>query len=64
MCFNREMSLSVPVGQTAIIAGVCAAVSIILVITALVVGFICCRKNQAKNYIPKRSHTNCGHFRL
>lgn len=43
-----------PQGQTAIIAGVCAAVSIILVITALVVGFICCRKNQAKNYIPKR----------
>ncbi|XP_020773843.2 disintegrin and metalloproteinase domain-containing protein 8 [Boleophthalmus pectinirostris] len=42
-----------PQGQTAVIAGVCAAVFIILLIIALVAGLICCKRDRPKNYISK-----------
>ncbi|XP_029977646.1 zinc metalloproteinase-disintegrin-like jararhagin [Sphaeramia orbicularis] len=41
-------------GQNAIIAGVCAVVSILLVIALVVAGLICCKKDNIENYISKR----------
>ncbi|XP_076008288.1 zinc metalloproteinase-disintegrin-like atrase-A [Genypterus blacodes] len=43
-----------PQGQTEIIAGVCAALSILLVITIVVAGVMCCKKNNRENYTSKR----------
>ncbi|CAL1600078.1 unnamed protein product [Knipowitschia caucasica] len=42
-----------PQGQTAVIAGLCTAVFIILFITALVTGLICCKRDSSRDYISK-----------
>ncbi|KAK7919428.1 hypothetical protein WMY93_010712 [Mugilogobius chulae] len=39
--------------QAAVIAGVCTAAIIILLITALVTGLICCKRDTSKSYISK-----------
>ncbi|XP_029954393.1 disintegrin and metalloproteinase domain-containing protein 8-like isoform X2 [Salarias fasciatus] len=41
-------------GQTGIIAGMCAAVSVVLLVAALITGLMCCKKNGADNYASKR----------
>ncbi|XP_039991497.1 disintegrin and metalloproteinase domain-containing protein 8 [Xiphias gladius] len=43
-----------PQGQTGIIAGVCAALSILLVITVVIAGLMCCKKDNMDNYTAKR----------
>uniref|UniRef100_A0A3B4U0B1 Zinc metalloproteinase-disintegrin-like MTP8 n=1 Tax=Seriola dumerili TaxID=41447 RepID=A0A3B4U0B1_SERDU len=43
-----------PPGQTGIIAGVCAALSILLVITVVIAGLMCCKKDNMDNYSSKR----------
>ncbi|XP_040923423.1 disintegrin and metalloproteinase domain-containing protein 8 [Toxotes jaculatrix] len=43
-----------PQGQTGIIAGVCAALSILLVITVAIAGLMCCKKDNRDNYTSKR----------
>lgn len=43
-----------PQGQTAVIAGVCAAVLIVLLVSALVAGLICCKRDKPSSYISKR----------
>uniref|UniRef100_UPI003AACAE1B zinc metalloproteinase-disintegrin-like atrase-A n=1 Tax=Centroberyx gerrardi TaxID=166262 RepID=UPI003AACAE1B len=43
-----------PQGQSGVIAGVCAAVAILLVITLVVAGLMCCKKNNRENYTSKR----------
>ncbi|XP_049418739.1 zinc metalloproteinase-disintegrin-like 2d [Epinephelus fuscoguttatus] len=43
-----------PQGQIGIIAGVCATISILVVITAVTAGLMCCRKDNMDNYISKR----------
>ncbi|KAF7664059.1 hypothetical protein LDENG_00191100 [Lucifuga dentata] len=43
-----------PQGQTGIIAGVCAALSVLLVIIVLVAGLMCCKKDKRENYKSKR----------
>ncbi|XP_023124384.2 zinc metalloproteinase-disintegrin-like 2d [Amphiprion ocellaris] len=43
-----------PQGQTGIIAGICAALSILLVIIVLVAGLMCCKKDNMDNYTSKR----------
>lgn len=43
-----------PQGQTAVIAGVCTAVLIVLLISALVTGLICYKKDRPSSYISKR----------
>lgn len=42
-------------GQTGIIAGVCAVLTILLVIAAVIVGLMCCKKDNMDNYTSKRS---------
>lgn len=49
------ISLSAPAGQTGVIAGVCAVIAILLVTTAVIVGIMCCKKNNMDNYTSKRS---------
>ncbi|XP_028287612.1 zinc metalloproteinase-disintegrin-like 2d [Parambassis ranga] len=41
-------------GQSGIIAAVCAALSILLVITTVIAGLICCKKDSINNYTSKR----------
>ncbi|KAA8581261.1 hypothetical protein FQN60_002842 [Etheostoma spectabile] len=43
-----------PQGRSGIIAGVCAALSIILVITVVIAGLMCCKKDNVDNYAAKR----------
>ncbi|XP_068161489.1 zinc metalloproteinase-disintegrin-like 2d isoform X1 [Antennarius striatus] len=43
-----------PQGQSAIIAGVCAVIAILLVITVVIVGLMCCKKDNMDNYTSKR----------
>uniref|UniRef100_UPI0037E8A58C disintegrin and metalloproteinase domain-containing protein 8 n=1 Tax=Semicossyphus pulcher TaxID=241346 RepID=UPI0037E8A58C len=43
-----------PQGQSGIIAGVCAVVSVLLLITVLIVGLMCCKKDNRDNYTSKR----------
>nr|XP_040033069.1 zinc metalloproteinase-disintegrin-like MTP4 isoform X1 [Gasterosteus aculeatus aculeatus] len=43
-----------PQGHSGIIAGVCAAVSILLLISALTAGLLCCKKDDMDNYASKR----------
>ncbi|TDG97749.1 hypothetical protein EPR50_G00210940 [Perca flavescens] len=43
-----------PQGQSGIIAGVCAALSILLVITTVIAGLMCCKKDNVDNYMAKR----------
>ncbi|XP_034716654.1 disintegrin and metalloproteinase domain-containing protein 8-like [Etheostoma cragini] len=43
-----------PQGRSGIIAGVCAALSIILVITTVIAGLMCCKKDNVDNYAAKR----------
>ncbi|GAA6214640.1 zinc metalloproteinase-disintegrin-like 2d [Lates japonicus] len=43
-----------PQGQNGIIAGVCAALSILLVITVVIAGLMCCKKDNMDNYASKR----------
>lgn len=38
--------MSVPAGQNGIIAGVCAALSILLVISLVIAGLMCCKKDM------------------
>lgn len=51
---NSVTSMSTPAGQIGIIAGVCATISILVVITAVTAGLMCCRKDNMDNYISKR----------
>lgn len=51
---NRLFSWSVPAGKNGIIAGVFAALSILLVIISLTIGLMCCKKDSMDNYISKR----------
>lgn len=46
--------LSLPAGQTWIISGVCAGVSVIVVIILVIVGLMCCKKDNLDNFISKR----------
>lgn len=39
----------IPKGQTVIVAGVCAAVSTLLVISLVIVGLMCCKKNNMRD---------------
>lgn len=48
------MSTSMPAGQTGIIAAVCAVLSILLVITVVIAGLMCCKKDNMDNYTSKR----------
>uniref|UniRef100_A0A3Q3K3I3 ADAM metallopeptidase domain 8b n=1 Tax=Monopterus albus TaxID=43700 RepID=A0A3Q3K3I3_MONAL len=43
-----------PQGQSAVIAGVSAAVATILVIAAVIAGLLCCKRDNMDNYISKR----------
>lgn len=43
-----------PQGQYGIIAGVCAALSIVMVIGLVIVGLMCCKKDNMDNYTSKR----------
>ncbi|XP_029312864.1 zinc metalloproteinase-disintegrin-like atrase-A [Cottoperca gobio] len=43
-----------PQGQSGIIAGVCAALAILLLITAVTAGLMCCKKDNRDNYTSKR----------
>ncbi|KAK9529996.1 hypothetical protein VZT92_011536 [Zoarces viviparus] len=43
-----------PQGQSGIIAGVCAAISILLLIAAVTAGLLCCKKDTMDNYTSKR----------
>ncbi|KAI3365060.1 hypothetical protein L3Q82_010171 [Scortum barcoo] len=43
-----------PQGQTGIIAAVCAVLSILLVITVVIAGLMCCKKDNMDNYTSKR----------
>ncbi|XP_042363925.1 zinc metalloproteinase-disintegrin-like 2d isoform X2 [Plectropomus leopardus] len=43
-----------PPDQSRIIAGVCAALSVLLVLAAVTAGLMCCRKDNMDNYISKR----------
>ncbi|XP_034050116.1 zinc metalloproteinase-disintegrin-like 2d isoform X2 [Thalassophryne amazonica] len=43
-----------PQGRSGIIAGVCAAVSVLLVVVLVVVGLTCCKKENMENCILKR----------
>ncbi|XP_060883770.1 snake venom metalloproteinase-disintegrin-like mocarhagin [Labrus mixtus] len=43
-----------PQGQSVIIAGVCAVLSVLLLITAVIAGLMCCKKDKQENYICKR----------
>ncbi|CAN9508681.1 unnamed protein product [Ophioblennius macclurei] len=43
-----------PRGQTGIIAGMCAAVSIVLLMAVVITGLMCCKKERADNYASKR----------
>ncbi|XP_026207864.1 disintegrin and metalloproteinase domain-containing protein 8 [Anabas testudineus] len=50
-----------PQGSSAIIGGVCAALSFLLVIIALIVGLMCCKKDDMNNYILRRKlHSASG----
>ncbi|KAK2820733.1 hypothetical protein Q5P01_023692 [Channa striata] len=40
--------------QSGIIAGVCASVSILMVIAGLIAGLMCCKKDNIDNYVSKR----------
>lgn len=51
---NSVMSPSMPAGQTGIIAAVCAVLSILLVITVVIAGLMCCKKDNMDNYTSKR----------
>ncbi|XP_070846661.1 zinc metalloproteinase-disintegrin-like atrase-A [Chaetodon trifascialis] len=44
----------VPQGQSAVIPAVCASLSILLVITVVIAGLMCCRKDRMDNYTSKR----------
>ncbi|XP_063749400.1 zinc metalloproteinase-disintegrin-like 8 [Eleginops maclovinus] len=44
----------IPQVQSGIIAGVCAALSILLTITAVTAGLMCCKKDNTENYTYKR----------
>lgn len=41
-------------GQNGIIAGVCAVLSFLLLITVVIVGLMCCKKDNMDNYTSKR----------
>lgn len=41
-------------GQSGIIAGVCAVLSVLLLITAVIAGLMCCKKDNMDNYTSKR----------
>ncbi|CAJ1079993.1 snake venom metalloproteinase-disintegrin-like mocarhagin isoform X1 [Xyrichtys novacula] len=43
-----------PQGQSRIIAGVCAVLSVLLLITAVIAGLMCCKKDNMENYTYKR----------
>nr|XP_046232317.1 zinc metalloproteinase-disintegrin-like BjussuMP-1 [Scatophagus argus] len=43
-----------PQGQTGIIAAVCAVLSILLVVTVIIAGLMCCRKDNMDSYTSKR----------
>ncbi|XP_051273653.1 zinc metalloproteinase-disintegrin-like 2d [Dicentrarchus labrax] len=43
-----------PQGQNGIIAGVCAVLSILLVITVVIASLMCCKKDNMDNYTSKR----------
>lgn len=43
-----------PQDQVGLIAGVCAAVSILLVVTLLIAGLMCCKKDDMERYIATR----------
>ncbi|XP_030611517.1 zinc metalloproteinase-disintegrin-like 2d [Archocentrus centrarchus] len=50
-----------PQGQIGMIAGVCAAVSILLVVSLLIAGLMCCRKDNMDSFISKRKvHSAAG----
>ncbi|KAG7506865.1 zinc metalloproteinase-disintegrin-like 2d [Solea senegalensis] len=44
----------IPQGQNWIIAGVCAALAVLLVITVVIAGLMCCKKDNMDNYTSKR----------
>ncbi|XP_041829619.1 zinc metalloproteinase-disintegrin-like 2d isoform X2 [Melanotaenia boesemani] len=51
----------IPQGQNVIVAGVCAAFSTLLVITMVIVGLMCCKKDNMDNYTYKRkAHSSPG----
>lgn len=43
-----------PAGQTGIIAGVCAVLAVLLLIAVVIVGLMCCKKDNVDNYTSKR----------
>ncbi|XP_029383336.1 zinc metalloproteinase-disintegrin-like 2d [Echeneis naucrates] len=43
-----------PQGSSLIVAGMCAALSVLLVIIVVIVGLVCCRKDNMDNYSSKR----------
>ncbi|XP_044035942.1 disintegrin and metalloproteinase domain-containing protein 8 isoform X2 [Siniperca chuatsi] len=43
-----------PQGQSGIVAGVCAVLAILLVITVVIAGLMCCKKDNMDNYTSKR----------
>ncbi|XP_041819034.1 disintegrin and metalloproteinase domain-containing protein 8 [Chelmon rostratus] len=44
----------IPPGQSGVIPAVCAVLSVLLVMTVVTAGLMCCRKNRMDNYTSKR----------
>ncbi|XP_035469320.2 zinc metalloproteinase-disintegrin-like berythractivase [Scophthalmus maximus] len=44
----------IPQGQKGIITGVCAALAVLLLVTAVIAGLMCCKKDNMDNYTSKR----------
>ncbi|XP_070783091.1 disintegrin and metalloproteinase domain-containing protein 8-like [Enoplosus armatus] len=51
-CDNQYADL--PQGQSGIIAGVCAVLSVLLLITVVIAALMCCKKDNMDNYTSKR----------
>nr|CBN81732.1 Disintegrin and metalloproteinase domain-containing protein 8 [Dicentrarchus labrax] len=51
-----------PQGQNGIIAGVCAVLSILLVITVVIASLMCCKKDNMDNYTSKRYLSAFSHI--
>lgn len=49
-----SFTFPLPADQVGLIAGVCAAVSILLVVTLLIAGLMCCKKDDMERYIATR----------
>ncbi|XP_070707476.1 disintegrin and metalloproteinase domain-containing protein 8 [Pempheris klunzingeri] len=50
-----------PQGQTGIVAGVCAVLAVLLLLSAVIAGLMCCKKDNMDNYFSKRKvHSDTG----